>query len=348
MYLSRPSVVLPPTRLDNDQVIARIRSNYGGPQRNWTLLEAAMRRILERCGTSIRYLEDDHTARIGDYAARAANTCIDAQGVSRSDVSLLIYGGVAREYFEPATAMEVAAKCGINAVHAFDVTSACAGQLEGIHIAASYLGMHQEYRTALVCSGEVTRSFLCFDIQSVRELVTKAAGLTIGNAASAWLVGREPFPGGCLRMVAFRNHSLTEHWDLCSAPIDGTFTSLSTDLFKLNTHVAPEVRRLVAQAGWTVDEIDHFVFHQPSESVLMSVLNALGVDRSKGLLTHHLYGNTVSTTVSLTMHELLKTGRVRPGDKLVLGSAAAGFSMVSVAGIWEAGTMEVAGIGGAT
>jgi len=321
--------------LDNDQVIARVRNNYRGSPQGWPLLEAAMRRVLERCGTSIRYLEDDHTARIGEYAARAARACLDTQLVLPDDVSVFIYGGVAREYFEPATAMETAAKCGVHAAHAFDVTSACAGQLEGVHIGASYLSMHEEYRTVLVCSAEVTRSFLCFDIQSVRELVTKAAGLTIGNAASAWLVGRQPFPGGCLRVVGFRNHSLVDHWHLCSAPIDGTFTSFSTDLFKLNKHVAPEVRRLVAQVGWTVDDVDHFVFHQPSENVLVGVLDDLGVDRSKGLITHHMYGNTVSTTVSLTMNELLKTGRVRAGDKLVLGTAAAGFSMVSMAGIWE-------------
>jgi len=88
--------------------------------------------------------------------------------------------------------------------------------------------------------------------------------------------------------------------------------------------------------GWIVGDVDHFVFHQPSESVLLGVFDELGVDRNKGLLTHHLYANTVSTTVSLTMNELLKQGAVRSGDKLVLGTAAVGFSMVSLAGIWEA------------
>mgnify|MGYP001087306475 FL=1 len=336
LYLSPPAVLLPATRLTNEQVIARVRENYRGNPIKWPLLEAAMRRVLERCGTSIRYFEEDHEARVGDYAARAANLCLQTHRVASSDISLLIYGGVAREYFEPATAMEVAAKCGLRHVHAFDVTSACAGQLEGIHIAASYLSMHDEYRMALIGSAELTRNFLCFDIQTVKDLLTKAAGLTIGNAASAWLLGRQPFAGGSLRLLGFRNHSMPTHWHLCSAPIDGTFTSLSTDLFKLNEHVAPEVERLVAQVGWKVDDVDHFVFHQPSESILLGVLDDLGVDRSKGLLTHHLYANAVSTTVSLALHELLKQKRVRPGDKLVLGTAAAGFSMVSLAGVWEA------------
>jgi len=222
LYLSPPAVLLPATRLTNEQVIARVRENYRGNPIKWPLLEAAMRRVLERCGTSIRYFEEDHEARVGDYAARAANLCLQTHRVASSDISLLIYGGVAREYFEPATAMEVAAKCGLRHVHAFDVTSACAGQLEGIHIAASYLSMHDEYRMALIGSAELTRNFLCFDIQTVKDLLTKAAGLTIGNAASAWLLGRQPFAGGSLRLLGFRNHSMPTHWHLCSAPIDGT------------------------------------------------------------------------------------------------------------------------------
>jgi 3-oxoacyl-[acyl-carrier-protein] synthase III len=335
-YLSAPVVVLPTTRLDNDQVIARVRSNYQGAPQRWPLLEAAMRRVLDRCATGVRYIEEDDTRRVGDFAAKAANGVLEEQGVSPSEVDLFIYGGVAREYFEPSTAMEAAAKCGIEHVHAFDVTSACAGQLEGIHIATSYLAMYEHYRKALVCSAELSRGFLCYDIQSIDELVTKAAGLTIGNAASAWLLSKEPFAGGSLRLLGFRNHSLPGNWHLCSAPIDGTFTSLSTDLFKLNEHVAPEVRALVEQVGWSIEEVDHFVFHQPSESIVLGVLRDLGVDASKGLLTHHLYANTVSTTVSLTMNELLRERGVRAGDKLVLGTAAAGFSMVSAAGVWEA------------
>lgn len=336
IYLSAPTVILPSTRLDNEEVIARVRGNYRGDLRRWPMLEAGMRRVLERCATGVRYLEEDDGVRVGDYAARAANACLQTQNVSPSEVDLFINGSVAREYFEPGTAMEAAAKCGIESVHAFDVTSACAGQMEGLHIASSYLSLYDHYRKALVVSAELTRSFLCFDIQSIKELVTKAAGLTIGNAANAWLMSREPFEGGCLRVLGFRNHSVPGHWHLCSAPIDGTFTSLSADLFKLNHLVAPEVRRLVDQVGWRVQDVDHFVFHQPSESVLLGVLKDLGVDPSKGILTHHLYANTVSTTVGLTMHELLTQGRVRPGDKLILGTAAAGFSMVSLAGIWEA------------
>ncbi len=334
IYLSTPTVVLPFHRLNNEQVIKRVQGNYRGEKSRWPLLEAAIRRVLERCATQTRYIEQDDTLRVGDFGAAAANACLKACNVLPADIDLCIYGGVARDYFEPSTAMEVAAKCGIDRVHAFDVTSACAGQMEGIHVAASYLALYENYQYALVCSAELSRGFLSYDIQSLDELANKAAGLTIGNAASAWLLAKRPFAGGSLQLLSFRNHSLPQNWHLCSAPIDGTFLSLSTDLFKLNCHVAPEICELVSEVGWRVQDVDHFVFHQPSENLVKSVLTDLGVDSSRAVLTHHLYANTVSTTVSLAMRELLLQKGIREGDKVILGTAAAGFSMVSAAGIW--------------
>jgi len=82
-------------------------------------------------------------------------------------VSLIIFGGIAREYFEPATAMEVAQILGIKETHAFDVTTACVGHLEATQVACSYLNMYDHYRTALICTAELTREFLSFDIQIV-------------------------------------------------------------------------------------------------------------------------------------------------------------------------------------
>jgi 3-oxoacyl-[acyl-carrier-protein] synthase-3 len=131
------------------------------------------------------------------------------------------------------------------------------------------------------------------------------------------------------------NFSLPQHWGLCQAPIDGTFTSRSRELFALNVHVPPNLRRVIEGQGWTPDEVDHYVFHQPSEHMVVKVLNGLGVDPAKGILTHHLFGNTSSTTVALTMHQLLAEGRVRRGDKLCFASAAAGFSLVSALGEWR-------------
>ena len=53
-----------------------------------------------------------------------------------------------------------------------------------------------------------------------------------------------------------------------------------------------------------------------------------------GVYTHSLYGNTASASVGVTYHRLLEERTMRPGQKLILGSAAAGFSIVMATGEW--------------
>lgn len=334
VYLSRPAARLPKTRLSNDDLLARIRANFKGTPEEFAPIEAAVRHVFDKCNSGYRYIEEDHKARMGDYAFSVAQAVLLENGVDPKEVGLLIYGGISREYFEPATAMEVAGKLGIEEVRAFDVTSACAGQMEGIQIAAATLAVEPKLKYALVCSAELTRHFLSYDIQSPEEMITKAAGLTIGHAATAVLIGRTPFKGGSARLIGMRTHSMPQHWGLCSAPIDGTFTSRSSELFRLNVHVPAELTAMCREVGWTPADVTHFVCHQPSESIVRKVLENLGVPVERALLTHHDYANTASTTVTLSLHELLKTGRVKAGDKLLLHVAAAGFSMVSAAAEW--------------
>jgi len=334
VFLSRPAIVLPPERLDNDEVLRRIRENYRGDEARWSIIESTIKRVFQACNTRVRFLEPDETVRVADYASRASEAVLRDCDVPASDLDLVINSSIAREYFEPATAMEVAARLGVREVHALDVTSACVGQLEGIHVACGHFALHRSLRTALVCSAELTRQFLGYSIQATDDLDAKVAALTIGNAAAALLVRRRPFPGGCLKLLAARNHSLPEHWPLCTAPIDGTFNSLSGELFKLNVYVAPELKRVLDGLGWAPQDVEHYVFHQPSDLMVRKVMDDLGADPERAILTHALYANTSSTTVALALHRLLETREVKAGQKMILSSAAAGFSQVTLAGEW--------------
>jgi 3-oxoacyl-[acyl-carrier-protein] synthase-3 len=320
--------------MDNDEVVRRVHENFRGPPAQWPLVEESVRYVFARCNTKVRYFEQDASVRVGEFAARAALACLEGNGLLPDEVDLVIYGGIARNYFEPATAMEVADRVGIKQCHAFDVTSACVGLLEAVHIAAAYMNLYPSLRNALLVSAELTRQFISFDLQSPADLLRKAAGLTIGNAAAALLLGREPFAEGSMQLLALQNMSLPKHYDLCKAPIDGPFDSLSTELMRLNVHAPPELRKLLEQVGWKAADVDHFVFHQPGDAVVLETAAAMGLDPHKVVLTHSIYANTATTTVPLALDHLLRERRVLGRDKIVFSSAAAGFTMVSGAGVW--------------
>ena len=204
--------------------------------------------------------------------------------------------------------MEVAHKLGIRETHALDVTTACVGHLEAIQVAMGYLNMHEHYQTALVTTAELSREFLSLDIQTPSDLYLKAAGLTIGNAAACMLVSKKPWSGGCVKLISADTFSLPSHWELCQVPIHGQFISSSTELMKLHRNIAPRLKVVFERIGWQANDVDHYVFHQPSEYMTRKILSTIGADEAKGIYTHHLYGNN--------------------------GSAASGFTMMTAAGIW--------------
>ncbi len=337
LYISRPGVAFPNTRIDNAEVLRRVREQFKGPAADWPNLEAAIQKVFGVCQTNVRYLEEDYDARVAGYAAAAAEDCLEKNAFDISNVDLVIHGSIARQYFEPATAMEVAARLGLQRTHAFDVTAACVGHLEAIQAAAAYLALHDRYRTALVCTAELFRQFLDYDIQSVKDLYMKSAGLTVGNAAACVLVSKSAFARGCIRLESIETYTVPDHWHLCQAPIDGKFASSSIELMRLGRLIPPWLTSVLAKAGWNAESVDHYVFHQPSVMMVRKIIADTGGDPDRGIYTHPLYGNTASASVGVTYNQLLQERTLKPGDKLLLGSAAAGFSVVAATGTWQGG-----------
>lgn len=334
LYVSRPAVTLPSERVDNDETLRRVRARYRGSEKDWAGLEEAIRYVFARCHTRVRYLEPDPEASAGEYASRAVRACLEAQGWRGRDVQLLVYGGIARNYFEPATAMEVAARSGMQQVHAFDVTSACVGMLEALHVVAAHFALHPELQRAVVCAAELSPGRLDYDLQQPSDLLRKAAGLTIGNAAAAMAVAREPFDRGCMQVLDMTHRCLPQHYDLCKVPIQGQFDSLALELQKLAVHVPPQIKQVLARVNWSVSDVDYFVSHQPGDAMVIDTLAPLGIELHRMVLTHQYYANTASTTVPLALHHLAERGLLMPDDKLVFCSIAAGLSIVAGAGLW--------------
>jgi 3-oxoacyl-[acyl-carrier-protein] synthase-3 len=330
-------VSFPATRVTNADILRRVREQFRGSEEEWPTVASGIEHVFGLCKTKDRYLDSSNEARVADYAVLAARQCLELNGATIDELDLLICGGIARQYFEPATAMEVAAKLGIQRTHAFDVTAACVGHLEAVQAASAYLNFRKDYRTALVCTSELFGPFVSYDIQSVRDLYTKSAGLTIGNAAACLLLRSTPWPNGGIRLLGMETFTAPDHWELCQVPINGTFVSSSVELMRLSKLIPPWLTSKLDAIGWSPKDVDHYVFHQPSEIMVRKVLEDMGVDPGRGVYTHSLYGNTASAAVAVTYDQLLKERQLKPGDKLVLGSAAAGFTTIFIAGEWTGG-----------
>jgi 3-oxoacyl-[acyl-carrier-protein] synthase III len=135
---------------------------------------------------------------ISKGAADAGRKALAAADVSPAEIDVLIYAGVCRENFEPATACSVAHQLKINPDAAiYDVSNACLGVLNGVVDVANRIELGQA-RAGLVVSAETSREINESTIDRMvrsksRELfVESVATLTGGSGAVAVLVvGKE-------------------------------------------------------------------------------------------------------------------------------------------------------------
>lgn len=334
LYLSRPALWLPETKLTNEDVLERIEARYRGPAGQWPLIRRGVELIFDACQSRERYVEADPAARVATMAVRAARRCLAQHEVEPEQLDLVIYSGIGRDYLEPATAMEVAGKLGLEETRALDVTSACAGQLMGIATACAWFHMDESLQTALVCAAELPRDPLVYDIQSYEELPYLGAGATVGAGASAFLLRRAPLRGGSLRLRGCDSIALPQHWPLSQTPLRGRFTAQSSELLRVGTEAIEPLRRFWDRLGWTLDSLEQLLVHQPGQALHQRLLDHVGVPAERALNVHPLYGNTASVAVATAWHEHHLRRPPQDGARLALLASGAGLSGCVIAGEW--------------
>src|SRR6185295_16397785 len=85
-HLSKPGVAFPATRVDNAEVIRRVRELYRGPADEWPTLESAIEHVFGLCKTQYRYLAATDEAGVADQAVAAAKNCVEVNNASLDEV----------------------------------------------------------------------------------------------------------------------------------------------------------------------------------------------------------------------------------------------------------------------
>jgi 3-oxoacyl-[acyl-carrier-protein] synthase III len=336
LYLSLPIVKHGKNNIDNNYIINRVSENFKGTPLEWQKIKIGISHIFKYCDTKTRFFGVEKGKKVIDYVIDAAREVCTTNGIPTYKVDLLIYGGIYRDYFEPATSMEIASKIGLKKVAAFDVLDACAGLMQAVHVAYSMMKSDHSINLALCCSADFPEEAINFDIQSFKELTTKSAGLTIGSGASAWLISRYPLKTGGAEIVDIKNTSIPKAYDICKVPVQGSkFESKGRKIFDLGVnHIPNEIKNILARVSWSIEDISYFITHQPSRKIIQEICDILAIPYDKSPVIHHLYGNTVNSSIPMTMDYIKNNSNLKTGDKLIFNAAGAGFSMVTAAATW--------------
>lgn len=290
--------------------------------------------IRERTGILERRVvsEGESSATLGTAAAREA---IADAGLTPSDIDMIIVATITPECSFPSTACFVQEELGTPPTPAFDISAACSGfiyaMLQGVFMLQ---GGH--YRHILVIGVET--------MSTITDYEDRATAILFGDGAGAAVLAATPDASGpCLL-----------HHQMCAQGSGPTVLTVPAGGSRLPTSQMTVDERLhyikmqgrevyrhavkrnfelvdttLREVGITAEDIAVVIPHQSNLRIIESARERLGLPKDRMFCNIQKYGNTSSASVAMGLDECYKSGRIKPGDLVLLIAFGAGYTWAS-------------------
>jgi 3-oxoacyl-(acyl-carrier-protein) synthase III len=276
-------------------------------------------------------------------AVIAAVEALEAAGVAPGELDAVIYTGIDRDYLEPATAHVVQDALGANHAVCFDLTNACHGFMNGIHVMDALIATGQA-RRGLIVTGEQNSRITRRAINILKASHDRAdfdrlvGGLTVGDAGAAMVVG--PKLGPDSGFMGFVLDSQGQHKDLCVCGDGTTETTVHMAMGEIvREHIqmhAEMYRESLSRLGWSPTQIRRFVHHQVGKKAFGMHADYAGVSTAIMPDTVSTMGNITTATIPVNLYNLIKNKDIENGGRVFIAGAGSGLSISQTGLIWDA------------
>jgi 3-oxoacyl-[acyl-carrier-protein] synthase-3 len=99
-------------------------------------------------------------------------------------------------------------------------------------------------------------------------------------------------------------------------------------MFTMNT-VPKIIKKTLKENKITVSKLKYILFHQASKIVIDNLIRKMNLPQDKVYKNYDKYGNTVSSTIPLCLHDMKKKQMIKKGDKILICGFGVGLSVAS-------------------
>ena len=288
--------------------------------------------------------------RLSAGATAAARKALAKTSIQAADLGVVIYAGVCRENFEPATACAVADSLGVKGgASVYDLSNACLGVLNGMLDIANRIELGQ-IRAGLVVSCETAREIneimLARMLQGVAmdKFAEALATFTGGSGAVAMLLTDGSFGAnkghrllGAVSQVAPEHHQLCR-WGLTSSDGLQQAQYMATDSVSVLKHGVQLGREtwqvFLQEMGWTPAQVDRVICHQVGSGHQDAILNSLQVAKEKDFTTYRFLGNMGTAALPVTAAIADERGLLKAGQRVAFLGIGSGLTCLMMGLEW--------------
>ena len=285
--------------------------------------------IMQRVGVKERHISVNETA--ADFAIHAAEQALASAGISGSDIDLIVAATISSETLCPTVAGMVQKAIGANCP-AFDVNSACSGFLFALDTAVSYI-MRGNVKKALVIGSERLSKLVDWSDRGTCVIFGDGAGAFVVEPGDGYLSSMLYTSGGneVIEIPLFSGSSPFYEGEIKHPYIfmDGQET------FKFAvSKIVEDIKKVTADAGLELSDLDYIVTHQANIRIIEYAAKRLKMPTQKFVVNIEKYGNTSSASVAIAFDELVKSGKLKKGDNIVMSAFGGGLSSAACVIKW--------------
>ena len=289
---------------------------------------------------------------LSEGAAAAAKKALAKSNVQAKDIQALVYAGVCRENFEPATACAVAAQLGIAAnAFVYDISNACLGVLNGIIDVANRIELGQ-ITAGMVVSCESAREINDIMIRKMLASPTmpmftqSLATLTGGSGAVAVILTHKSLSQDKRRrLLGGVAHTAPEHHRLCrwgtepdpaaANTISQFMTTDSVSVLKYGVELGTRTwNDLLHTLAWTPQDVDKVICHQVGHGHRNTILKQIEIPADKDFSTFSYLGNIGTVSLPLTAALAEQRHFFKAGDRVAFLGIGSGLNCLMLGWEW--------------
>lgn len=289
--------------------------------------------IRTRTGIRERRVVSDDEATSG-LAVAAARQAVAVAQLDPADLDLIIVATCTPDWMFPSVGARVQHALGARRAAAFDLNAACSGFIFALATATEFI-RGGAYRRALVIGSEV--------LSRVVDWTDRRTCVLFGDGAGAVVLEATDKPLGLLSHVLGTDGSGGEILYLLGPTASPRQRQQATtpylymngpEVFKFAVNVTVAASRQVLDAaGCSLEEVALFVPHQANERIIRAAARALHLPPEKVYVNLDRFGNTSAASIPIALAEAAETGRLRPGDLVLMVGFGAGLT-------WAAGLVR--------
>jgi len=325
-FINFISYYLPEQRLSNEDIERK--------HPEWSIVK-----ISEKTGISNRHIAGPNEFS-SDMAVKAANFLFDELNFDRKEIDYLILCTQSPDYFLPTTACIIQDRLELNnSIGSIDVNQGCSGFVYSIGLAKGLI-LSGQAKKVLVLTAETYSKFINTNDKSNKTL--------FGDASAATLVTNESFgfkakiedfvygtDGSGFESLIVKNGGMRFRFEKGSDNFEeGNFKGNDDDLFMdgravfqfTNSVVPSLVDSTLIKNSLDKDDIDKFIFHQANKFMLDKIRLKLNISQSKFVFNSEDIGNTVSSTIPISLRKLYDLEKFYFGQKLMVVGFGVGLS----------------------